>query len=292
ESLISPYRVVVTPGYMEALKLPLRSGRLFSDGDTATSPLVVIVDETLAKKFWPNQNPIGRRMYTPSNPEDFTKPGPGTKWITVVGVVPETRMAGLVTSETRVGTYYFPMTQSAMGTMTLAVRTAGDPLGVTGALRQALASIDPELPLYSVRTMEARITESLLDRRTPMMLALLFATLALFLAATGLYGVLAYQVAQRRKEIAIRMALGSEPGGIFALILKEGTGLLLAGLAVGLAGAFAIRRAMESQLYGVSAMEPAVLASVAGVLGVVAVIACAVPARRASRIDPMGALGE
>ena len=292
ESLISPYRVVVTPGYMEALKLPLRSGRLFSDSDTATSPLVVIVDETLAKKFWPNQNPIGRRMYRPSNPEDFTKPGPETKWITVVGVVPETRMAGLVTSETRVGTYYFPMTQSAMGTMTLAVRTAGDPLAVTGALRQALASIDPELPLYSVRTMEDRITESLLDRRTPMMLALLFATLALFLAATGLYGVLAYQVAQRRKEIAIRMALGSEPGGIFALILKEGTGLLLAGLAVGLAGAFAIRRAMESQLYGVSAMEPAVLAGVAGVLGAVAVIACAVPARRASRIDPLGALGE
>jgi putative ABC transport system permease protein len=125
-----------------------------------------------------------------------------------------------------------------------------------------------------------------------MMLALLFAVIALFLAATGLYGVLAYQVAQRRKEIAIRMALGSEPGGIFALVLREGVGLLAAGLVVGLAGAFAIRRAMESQLYGVSGMEPVVLAGVAGVLTVVAVIACAVPARRAARIDPMTALGE
>ncbi len=292
ESLISPYQVTVTPGYMETLKLPLRSGRFFQESDTATSPLVVIVDETLAKKFWPGQNPVGRRMYKPDNPEDFVKPGPKTKWITVVGVVPETRMAGLVSSETRVGTYYFPMTQDGMRTMTLAVRTNGEPLAVTGALRKALASIDPELPLYSVRTMSDRISESLLDRRTPMLLALLFATLALFLAATGLYGVLAYQVSQRRKEIAIRMALGSEPRGIFSLILREGLGLLLAGLAVGLAGAFGIRRAMESQLYGVSGMEPAVLAGVAGVLAVVAVVACAVPARRASRIDPMGALGE
>lgn len=292
ESLISPYQVTVTPGYMEALKLPLAAGRFFREADTTTSPLVVIVDETLAKKFWAGQDPVGRRMYKPDNPEDFTRPGPKTKWITVVGVVPETRMAGLVTSETRVGTYYFPMTQDGVRNMTLAVRTAGEPLGITGALRKTLASIDPELPLYSVRTMEDRIAETLMDRRTPMLLAVLFATIALFLAATGLYGVLAYQVAQRRKEIAIRMALGSEPGGIFALVLREGVGLLMAGLAAGLGGAFAIRRAMESQLYGVSGMEPIVLAGVAGLLAVVAVVACAVPARRAARIDPMGALGE
>jgi predicted permease len=292
ESLISPYRVVVSPGYMETLQVPLARGRFFADSDTTTSQPVVIVDERLAKKFWPGQDPIGRRMFFPDNPEDFTKPGPDTRWITVIGVVGETKMAGLVTSETRVGTYYFPMSQATLRTMTLAVRTGGDPLSVTGALRQALVSIDPELPLYSVRTMEDRIGESLVDRRTPMMLALLFAVIALFLAATGLYGVLAYQVAQRRKEIAIRMALGSEPGGIFALVLREGVGLLAAGLVVGLLGAFAIRRAMESQLYGVSGLEPVVLAGVAGVLAVVALVACAVPARRASRIDPMIALGE
>ena len=292
ESLISPYQVTVSPGYMEALKLPLKSGRFFSETDTAESPLVVIVDETLAKKFWPGQDPVGRRMYKPGNPEDFTKPAPDTKWITVVGVVPETRMAGLVSSETRMGTYYFPVSQDGIRTMTLAVRTAGDPPAIAGALRKSLAAIDPELPLYSVRTMEDRITETLLDRRTPMLLAVLFAVIALFLAATGLYGVLGYQVAQRRKEIAIRMALGSERSGIFGLVLREGVGLVVAGLVVGLLGAFAIRQAMESQLYGVSGMEPVILAAVAAVLTIVAVVACAVPARRASRIDPMGALGE
>jgi predicted permease len=293
ESLISPYRVSATAGYMEALRISLKSGRFFSDTDTATSQPVVIVDETLARKFWPGQDPVGRRMFKPENPEDFTKPGPKTRWITVVGVVGDTKMAGLVTSDTRLGTYYFPMSQDGMRTMTLAVRTAGnDPLAVTGAIRQRLASIDPELPLYSVRTMEDRIGETLLDRRTPMMLSLMFAVVALFLAAMGLYGVLAYQVAQRRKEIGIRMALGSQPGGIFTLVLREGLTLLLAGLAVGLAGAFAIRHAIESQLYGVEAMDPMVLGSVAGVLGAVAIVACALPARRASRIDPMAAMVE
>jgi len=292
ESLISPYRVTITPGYMEALKVALKSGRFFTDGDTPTSQPVVIVDETLAKKFWPGQDPVGRRMFKPQNPQDFATPGPDTRWITVIGVVGATSMAGLVTSDARLGTYYFPMTQDGMRTMTLAIRTSGDPLALTGAVRQAVTSIDPELPLYSVRTMQDRIAGTLLRRRTPMVIALIFAGLALFLAAMGLYGVLAYQVAQRRKEIGIRMALGSEPRGIFRLVLREGVGLLVAGLVVGLMGAFAIRRAMESQLFGVSAMDPLVLASVAGVLFVVAVIAGAVPARRAARIDPVVALSD
>ena len=292
ESLISPYQVDITPGYMEALQQPLKSGRYFNDGDTATSQPVVIVDEVLAKKFWPGQNPVGRRMFKPENPEDFTKPGPTTRWLTVGGVVGETKMAGLVSSDTRVGAYYFPITQGGIRTSTLAIRTTGDPLAIAGAVRQTVASIAPELPLYSVKTMEDRIGESLTDRRTPMMLAAMFAVVALFLAAMGLYGVLAYQVAQRRKEIGIRMALGSEPRDIFTLLLQEGITLLILGLVVGLAGAFAIRRAMESQLYGISAMDPLVLSAVAGVLGAVAVVACAAPARRASRIDPSTALSE
>ncbi len=292
ESLISPYSVEASAGYMEALRVSLKGGRFFAPSDTATSPPVVIVDETLAKKFWPGQDPVGRRMFKPQNPDDFTKPGKDTRWITVVGVVGETKMAGLVTSDTRVGTYYFPITQEVPRTMTLAVRTAGDPQSVTGALRQSLAAIDPELPLYSVRPMTDRMNETLMDRRTPMMLALMFAGVALFLAAMGLYGVLAYQVAQRTREIGIRMALGSDPGGIFALVLREGAALLVAGLAAGVAGAFAMRRAMETQLFGVSAMDPLVLASVAGLLAVVAAAACIVPARRASRINPMLALSE
>lgn len=292
ESLISPYQISASPGYLEALQVPLKSGRLFTDSDTASSPPVAIVDEVLARKFWPGQDPVGRRMFKPQNPDDFTKPGPNTRWITVVGVVGETKLAGLVNSDTRVGTYYFPVSQDGMRTMTLAIRSQGDAVALTNSIRQALASIDPELPLYSVRTMEERISESLTDRRTPMVLAALFAGVALFLAAMGLYGVLAYQVAQRRKEIGIRMALGSEPSGIFALILREGIMLLALGLAAGLAGAFAIRRAMESQLYGVSAMDPYVLGSVALVLALVAVVACIVPARRAARIDPNVALAE
>lgn len=292
ESLISPYRISASPGYLEALKVPLISGRYFTDSDTASSQRVVIVDEALARKFWPGQDPIGRRMYQPDNPDDLTKPGPNTRWITVVGVVGETKLSGLVGTNTRPGTYYFPVSQDPIRAMTLAVRTTGDPVKLTNAIRQTLASIDPELPLYNVRTMEDRIHESLTGRRTPMVLAAIFAGLALFLAAMGLYGVLAYQVAQRRKEIGIRMALGSDPKGIFTLILREGVVLLAYGLVAGLAGAFAIRRVLASQLYGVSAMDPFVLTAVAVVLALAATVACIIPANRAARIDPNVVLAE
>ena len=149
---------------------------------------------------------------------------------------------------------------------------------------------DPELPFFAVKPMQQRVDESLVSRRTPMMLASLFGGIALFLAAVGIYGVLAFQVAQRRKEIGIRMALGSDGRRIFGLIVTEGLWLLAIGVAVGLAGAFAIRRAMETQLYGVQPMDPLVLTAVTGTLGLVAFLACAVPARRAARIDPLIAL--
>jgi predicted permease len=295
ESLISPYRVIVSPGYLDTLRVPLLKGRLFHDSDTEPDPKnrVVIVDARLAAKFWPGRDPVGRRMFQPENTRgDIMTPAPDQTWLTVIGVVGETKMAGLVSNDTRAGTYYFPANHDIRRTLTLAIRTAGDPNTVAPAVRRALTSVDPELPLYSVRTMKDRIDESLADRRTPMMMAVMFGGVALFLAATGLYGVLAYQVTQRRKEIGIRMALGSEPGGIFGLILREGLVLLGVGLAIGGGGAFAIRQAMESQLYGVSAMDPFVLASVAAMLGLVALVACAVPARRAARIDPMVALTE
>jgi ABC-type antimicrobial peptide transport system permease subunit len=140
--------------------------------------------------------------------------------------------------------------------------------------------------------MQQRVEESLVNRRTPMMLATLFGAIALFLAAVGIYGVLAYQVAQRRKEIGIRMALGSDARGIFGLIVSEGVWLLCVGVGTGLAGAFAIRRAMQTQLFGIQPMDPAVLAVVTAVLGVVALLACAVPARRAAQINPLLALTE
>jgi putative ABC transport system permease protein len=176
--------------------------------------------------------------------------------------------------------------------MTMVVRSTAEPTALASGIRQQLRAIDPELPLYSVRTMADRMDESLSDRRTPMVIAIVFAAVALFLAAVGIYGVLAYQVSQRRKEIGIRLALGSDGRTIFGLIVKEGMALMAAGLLAGLGGAFAIRRTLEAQLYGVGGLDPMVLGSVALMLALVAFIACSLPARRATRIDPMIALNE
>jgi ABC-type antimicrobial peptide transport system permease subunit len=184
------------------------------------------------------------------------------------------------------------MAQDAARTVTLVARTAGRPEALVGAIRRELASIDPELPFYGVRPMQERVEASLLNRRTPMMLATLFGGIALLLAAVGLYGVLTYQVSQRRREIGIRMALGSGSGEIFTMVVREGLVLVGVGLVAGLGGAFAIRRVLEAQLFGVGAMDPAVMSLVALVLGIVALAACAVPARRASRIDPLITLAE
>jgi putative ABC transport system permease protein len=290
ESLISPFQTSVSPGYFETMSIPIKKGRLFTVSDDERAPRVMIVDERLAQRFWKGADPIGRRLWKPEAPEDLTKgPGPATKYFTVVGVVGNVRTTGLTEKEP-VGAYYSPFAQNVGRGMTLVARTAGDPSSIVGAIRQQVTAMDPELPFFAVKPMQQRVEESLVSRRTPMMLASIFGGIALFLAAVGIYGVLAFQVAQRRKEIGIRMALGSDSGRIFGLIVTEGLWLLAAGVVVGLGGAFAIRRAMETQLYGIQPMDPLVLSAVAAVLGVVAFIACAVPARRASRIDPLMAL--
>lgn len=292
ESLIAPYTQSVSPGYFEAFSIPLKRGRYFTDSDTERAPKTVIVDERLAGRFWKNQDPIGRRMWKPDSPEELTAgPGPKSQYFTVVGVVGNVRNTGLTEKEP-VGMYYFPFAQDVGRGMTLVTRTAGDPSAIAGSIRQQVRAIDPELPFFSVKPMQQRVDESLVARRTPMLLATLFGAIALFLAAIGIYGVLAYQVAQRQKEIGIRIALGSDSRRIFGLIVSEGLWLLGIGVLAGLAGAFAIRKAMETQLFGVQPMDPRVLASVALVLGIVAFAACAVPARRASRIDPLIALND
>jgi predicted permease len=292
ESIISPYSIVVSPGYFEAMGVKPVEGRVFADSDTETSQQVVIVDQKLARKFWGTASPLGRRMYKPDSAEDVVKPGPKAHWYTVIGVVPEIRIAGYVSADERVGAYYMPLTQNVGRTITLAVKAESDPSAITPLLRRELASLDPELPLYSVMTMGERMKESLLDRRTPMVLAAVFGGVALFLAAVGIYGVLAYQVSQRGREIGIRLALGSDTARVFRMILSEGLALLVAGLVVGLVGAFAIRGALQTQLYGIGAMDPLVLTAVAALLGAVTVVACSVPARRAAKIDPMRALAE
>jgi predicted permease len=292
ESLIAPYNVAVSPGYFEAMSIPLRRGRLFAESDDERAPRVIIVDERLARRFWGSTDPIGRRLWTPDSPQELqTGPGPKTRFYTVVGVVGNMRVTGL-TERDPVGMYFFPYTQSVRGGLTLVTRSAGDPAAITPSIRQRLAAIDPELPFFSVRPMQQRVDESLSGRRTPMVLAVAFGAVAVFLAAIGIYGVLAYQVTQRRKEIGIRLALGSEPRGIFALVLREGAVLLAAGIVVGLAGAFALRRFIQSELYGVGAMDPLVLGAVAVVLSLVAATACSVPARRAARTSPLIALNQ
>jgi predicted permease len=292
ESLISPYNIWASAGYFEAMSIPLKRGRFFADSDNERAPSVVIVDERLAKRFWKDQDPIGRRMWKPDSAEELsTGPGSKARYYTVVGVVGDVRVTGLAEKEP-VGMYYFPFAQDSIRGMTIVTRTAADPSAIAGSIRQQVRALDPELPFFSVKPMQQRVEESLVSRRTPMLLASLFGGIALFLAAIGIYGVLAYQVAQRRKEIGIRIALGSDGRRIFGLIVSEGLWLLGLGVGAGLVGAFAIRKAMETQLFGVQPMDPLVLAAVAAVLAVVAFIACAVPARRAARIDPLVALNE
>jgi putative ABC transport system permease protein len=292
ESLISPYNSSVSPGYFESMSIPLKRGRLFNAADDERAAKVLVIDERLAQRFWKDTDPIGRRMWKPDSAEEFkTGPGPKSRFYTVVGVVGNVRTTGLTEKEP-VGAYYFPFAQQVGRGMTLVARTAGDPSSIVGAIRQQVTAIDPELPFFAVKPMQQRVDESLVSRKAPMMLASLFGGIALFLAAVGIYGVLAFQVSQRRKEIGIRMALGSDGRRIFGLIVTEGLWLLGIGVVAGLAGAFAIRRAMETQLFGIQPMDPTVLALVTGVLGLVAFLACAVPARRAAKIDPLLALND
>jgi len=230
-------------------------------------------------------------MYTPSSPQEVGRPTDKTRWLQVVGVVGAVKLYGLAGAEEgRVGAYYFPYAQDPTRGIGLAVKTTGDPANTTSAMRQALLAIDPELPMYDALTMPERVDRSLDDRRTPMLLSLAFGAVALLLASVGLYGVLAYQVGQRTREIGLRMALGSQASGILRLVLREGALLVGVGLALGIAGAVALRGVVASQLYGVGALDARVIASVVVVLAVAALAACIGPARRAARVDPVVAL--
>jgi putative ABC transport system permease protein len=290
ESVISPTRVEVSPGYFESLRIPLVRGRYFDDRDGADSPPAIMVDARLAAKFWPGQNPIGRRMYRPESAKDVTGTNDKTRFLTVVGVVGEVKMEGLVAAKTPVGAYYLPMSQQTVRLITFTLRAAGEPEALAPSLRAALGAVDPELPVFAVKTMEQVTDESLVTRRWPMLLSTGFGVVALLLSALGIYGVLAYLVTQRTKEIGVRMALGGSPRAIFDLVLQEGLALLGVGFVVGGIGLAAVRRVLDAQLYGVGPGNPAVMLLAALLLGVAALVACAIPARRATRIDPVIAL--
>jgi predicted permease len=296
ESLISPSMVVVSPGYFAAMGTRLLSGRFFDDrdGPAARSQQLAIVDEKLARRFWPDKDPVGRRLYFPESIDNLLATSATTEWFTVVGVVGEVKLDAIDEGARTVGAYYFAYAQrpGASRGMTFAVRTAGDPRALSNALRGAINDLDRELPVFDLQTMEERMDKALANRRSPMVLSLSFGLVALLLSAIGIYGVLAYLVTQRTKEIGIRIALGSSAGAIVELVLREGLLLVGVGLTLGVAGTAALRKSLESQLFGVRATDPIVLLAVTAVMGLVALIACALPARRAMRIDPIVALAE
>jgi predicted permease len=290
ESLISPARTEVTPGYFETMRIPLLRGRLFQESDDGTAGNVVVVDERLAQKFWPDADPVGKRMYEADNPEDFASPGENVTWHRVVGVVGSIRQRGLVEADDRIGAYYFPYRQNPWRYLTFVIRSERSKESVANEVRAAVAATDPELPLFDLLTMEERVDRSLVARKTSILLAASFGAVALFLAAVGIYGVLAYLVSQRTREIGIRMALGGTTRSAFELVLREGATIVSLGLALGLGGAFLLGGVLERHLYGVGATDPTVLAAVAGLLAAVALLASAIPALRAASIHPVQAI--
>ena len=290
ESLISPDNVTVTPGFFETMKVPLRDGRLFDGRDTPESPKVIIIDERLARKFFPGVGAVGRRMWRPASAEALLDPSKGAEYYTVVGVVGSMKLRALVDTEERFGSYFFPFSQNTDSGMSFAVKTATDPSAIKAALRKAVNEIDPELPVYDTLTMQERIDSSLTSRRSPMILSVFFGAVALFLAAVGIYGVLAYLVAQRRREIGIRMALGSGTDRIFQLVFREGAVIIALGCALGVSCCWLLSRYVASILYGVEPLDPMVMALVSLTLVAVAAAATTLPALRATRVDPLVAL--
>ena len=277
---------VVTPGYFEALGTPLRGGRTFTDADTASSLPVIVVNETMAKKYWPGVDPVGRRMTM----------GSTDRWITVVGVVADIHHRGL-DMEPR-PEMYRPHTQFRYGgadapavqMMTWAVRTTDDPRAAVSYARAAVSAVDARLGISDVATMDAVVADSTSDRRLNMLLFVLLGTLALALATVGVYGVVAYSVSQRTHEIGVRMAIGARPNDVVRLMLGEGGRLAVAGVVSGSLIALAAARLIRGLLFEVSATDPLTFVAVAGGLLAVALLASYIPARRATRVDPMIAL--
>ncbi|MBL8209329.1 MAG: ABC transporter permease [Bryobacterales bacterium] len=286
ESLISPKNLVVSPGYLESMNLALLQGRYFGERDDEKAEPAVIVDRQLADRFWPGQNPLGKRVRFPADGDDLMRVTGDTRWMRVVGVVRTARLWDLSQAGSAVGVAYLPHAQTVRRSFTVALGTNVDAASMTPAIRAAVARLDPELAVFDTRTMEERVRLSLASRRMAMNIATGFSALALFLSAVGIYGVLAYLVANRAREIGIRMAVGSTEGAVFRMILGEGGKLVACGLVLGLGGALALRAAVATQLFGVGMFDPLVVGGVTVLLGLVALAACGVPALRAMRVDP------
>jgi predicted permease len=269
--------------------IELVEGRPFEQSDGPEAPNAIVLDEWLAKRYWPDRSPLGDRMLYGAVPGMDSIP-PESLY-TVVGVVKTIRHNDLTSPPSEhTGAYYLSIRQRPRSFLTLVVRGGGDVTGLTPAIRETLSAIDPELPLFGVQTMRSRIDQSLATRRIPLQLLGVFAAVALFLAAVGIYGALAYSVSQRSREIGIRMAMGSTPRDVFRTVVVQGARVTVAGLLIGAAVAVGLTRLMRSLLFGVEPTDPAVMATVAAILAVVGLAACILPARRATSVDPVKAL--
>ncbi len=281
ENFINADVRVVNGHYFEAMQIPLREGRFFNESDIKTSPPVGIVDEYMARELWPNQSPLGKRVHNGG----LTDKDP---WITVVGVVGRIKQYTL-DSDSRIAIYY-PQTQFVTHEMNVVVRTNGDPAALYSAARKEIQNVDPDLPIFHPVTMDQRVQESLARRRFSMLLLSLFAGLAVALAMVGIYGVVSYVVSQGTREIGIRLALGTTPHAILHLVIGRGMALAIPGVVIGLLGSLVFTRMMRGLLFGVNPIDPLSFVAIPMLLVLVALLASYIPARRATRVDPMVSL--
>jgi len=272
----------VSADYFKAMGIPLRRGRLFTERDTKDSPRVALINETMAKRIFPDEDPVGKRITF----DNRQKQNP--EWFEIVGIVGDVKQYGLdqvTTMQT-----YEPYTQQTFSYMTLVVRTAGDPTNLSAAIRSEILKLDKEQPATNIKTLNEFFSTSIAQQRFSVVLLAVFAAVALVLAAVGIYGVLSYAVTQRTHEIGIRMALGAGRRDVLRLVVGQGMLLTAIGVVGGLVAAFALTRLMASLLFGVTATDAVTFGSVASVLLVVALLACYIPARRATKVDPLTAL--
>lgn len=281
EEFINADQRIAGGRYFETLGIPLLRGRLFQQQDKLDAPRVIVIDEYMAQQLWPNQDPIGKRIRTSGARSD-------APWHTVIGVVRQVKQYGL-DATSRIA-FYLPHTQYPTRALYVTLHTDSDPATLVSAVRKEIRALDPELPIYRVRTMQQRVEESMARRRFSMTLLTLFASLALALAAIGVYGVMSYLVDQGTREIGIRMALGATPNSITGFVVARGMLVAACGVGAGLLGAAALTRVMSSLLYGVQATDSATFSTIAALLSAIAFFATYVPARRAARIDPMTSL--
>jgi len=285
ESARGHYFYGIAGDYFRAMGFSLRAGRFLDADDSHRSEGVCVVDEDFARYYWPNISAIGQRLW------QSAEPGRDADAFTVVGVVSSAKQAGLTEDEAQ-GAVYFPYAFRIGDSFFVAIRTSLPPESLGLTLQKAVRQIDPNIPVSDIRSMDTRIADSLVARRSPALLAGLFSGIALLLTAIGTYGVLSYAVAQRRREIGLRMALGAQPGQIRSQFLYLSLRLLMGGTILGIIGSWLTGQAMRAVLFHVPPLNMAILAGTVGVMGLVSLVACLLPSQRAARISPMEALAE